>query len=278
MIQNSSWVSEGQFGIIKNQSASLNIEVYNEEWVKRHAKDSSTKRKSEYLVKIIKGLEGNSVLDIGCGSGYLVGMLSKQGYLAMGLDMVPTNIKYAKHHFKGCFMIGGVSTLIKFNLKFDIIVLSHILEHFDNPVEYLQSINPLLRDNGSLVVSVPNKQSYDNQSIWRASRICVICNPNHQVAFTSLSLQGVLLAGGYIPSNIETHTFRGEIINGLVIGIGRKLITGKKSNPNDKSLVGKKTSSIIVKLCELIPSDKLDRISEKNMRGSDLIIVANKKW
>lgn len=39
--------------------------------------------------------------------------------------------------------------------KFDVIILSHSLEHMDNPIETLTAARNLLRDNGKIVVQIP---------------------------------------------------------------------------------------------------------------------------
>lgn len=44
--------------------------------------------------------------------------------------------------------------------KYDIILGLHILEHLNNPVEYLKRIKPLLKKNGSIIIEVPNLDSY----------------------------------------------------------------------------------------------------------------------
>jgi len=40
--------------------------------------------------------------------------------------------------------------------QFDFVVLFHVLEHIPDPVRFLQSLRPLLRLDGRLIVEVPN--------------------------------------------------------------------------------------------------------------------------
>ena len=41
------------------------------------------------------------------------------------------------------------------------ITLWHVLEHIENLTEYIASLKKLLKENGTLVVAVPNYKSYD---------------------------------------------------------------------------------------------------------------------
>lgn len=45
------------------------------------------------------------------------------------------------------------------NIKFDTILALHILEHLDNPIDFLKTLKLLLADNGKIIIVVPNAES-----------------------------------------------------------------------------------------------------------------------
>lgn len=100
------------------------------------------------------------ILDIGCGSGHAVTrFLGKQGDEVFGIDMFPPNIDYAMAHFKNDglrFAHTDVNSLSVDGRRFDIVVMSDVLEHLDNPGAVLETTAKLLPHGGRLIVTVPN--------------------------------------------------------------------------------------------------------------------------
>lgn len=102
--------------------------------------------------------KGDLALELGPASGFMTKQLVKefkQLHIVEGserlLQQIPDFDNMVKHH----------SFFEDFNtdLKFDTIIMSHVLEHISNPVEVLQKIKNWLSDDGVLLVSVPNAKS-----------------------------------------------------------------------------------------------------------------------
>jgi SAM-dependent methyltransferase len=86
-----------------------------------------------------------SILDIGCGKDQLhVKEMKKAGF---------TNI-YTCDFFDDCDYKGKF-TDIEFDRQFDVIWCSHCLEHQPNPNLFLSHINSVLKENGTLFITVP---------------------------------------------------------------------------------------------------------------------------
>ena len=67
------------------------------------------------------------------------------------IDQIPDYPNIIKH----CSMFEDFQT----DLKFDTIIMSHVLEHIEKPIEVLSRIRDWLADDGVFVVSVPNAKS-----------------------------------------------------------------------------------------------------------------------
>jgi len=83
-----------------------------------------------------------TVLDIGCGNGALTYDLKTKCTFVYAIDQNPTNISIAKQKYycNGIKYLCGDATSYNFDIKFDAIILSNVLEHITNRVEFLRSI------------------------------------------------------------------------------------------------------------------------------------------
>lgn len=97
---------------------------------------------------------GASILDVGCGRGELIGMLSAEGYAVTGCDADEECVRLSSRHAKVEKLDIREISAERFEDKFDCVLMSHVLEHVDNPRETLTRLAGLT-DN-LLIVSVPN--------------------------------------------------------------------------------------------------------------------------
>lgn len=100
------------------------------------------------------------VLDVGCATGLLGKRLKEQKspiFLA-GIEKDRKMVKIAKH-FYDTIIVADLEQLNSLPFKkkfFEVIVLSDVLEHLANPLLTLKTIIPYLKNDGFLLISVPN--------------------------------------------------------------------------------------------------------------------------
>lgn len=115
---------------------------------------------------------GNStVLDVGCASGVIGKFLHEhKACKVYGIEMDQESISLAKktncYEKLYSFDISNKETenyknFFKENLKFDYIVFSDVLEHLVFPAEVLYEFRNLLKENGRILISIPNIAHYD---------------------------------------------------------------------------------------------------------------------
>jgi len=84
----------------------------------------------------------DTVLDIGCGNGALTFDVAKKAKRIIGIDLSKKNIKIAKEKFsrENIEYIQGDILKSLPDEKFDVIILSNILEHIPNRIEFLENL------------------------------------------------------------------------------------------------------------------------------------------
>lgn len=128
---------------------------------------------------------GSSVLECGCSTGYMTRYMTE----IIGADV--SIIEYDEESYNQAiqFAKDGICTdlsedkwLEKFrNQKFDFIVFADVLEHLFEPETVLRKSTILLKDDGKVLISIPNvthndiiMSMYDNR--WRYSSIGLLDN------------------------------------------------------------------------------------------------------
>lgn len=98
------------------------------------------------------------ILDIGCGKGNFLREFSKKFPLwkLTGVEVSENALEFAKKRLSKAKLIEGLFDPKKINQKFDLIVSLGVLEHVENPVEFLKSISECLNENGVIFFDVPN--------------------------------------------------------------------------------------------------------------------------
>lgn len=100
---------------------------------------------------------GKTLLDVGCGGGFMVRAAKEKGFRAQGIEANEELVEWART--KGLDVVrGDVRQLREENKRYDVIVLSAILEHLEHPQLLLESCKEILSDNGLILVS---QASYD---------------------------------------------------------------------------------------------------------------------
>ena len=106
-----------------------------------------------------------NVLDVGCGSLLETFYLSKKGFNVTSLDLNHDLLKqyYKKYNWKGIkkplLTSENLESLLIKKSKFDLILTFDVIEHVEDLEFFLNQLHSLLKINGHIFVSVPNKFS-----------------------------------------------------------------------------------------------------------------------
>jgi len=98
------------------------------------------------------------LLDVGCNEGRGLEFFKAHGFSAEGLELNSRAAEVARS--KGFTVHGSSLEGFASENKYDVIVLSNVLEHSLNPADMLQHIYRLLNSEGQVWISCPNSQSW----------------------------------------------------------------------------------------------------------------------
>jgi len=122
--------------------------------------------REDYFIDFMK-LKGNEkILDIGCGSGTFTRRIAKAypNIKIIGADISEKVIAFARKETKkrkiknASFIVSGINK-INVDVQFDVIIVSHLIEHLEKPLDALNEVKKKLRKGGSLFITTPNYTS-----------------------------------------------------------------------------------------------------------------------
>jgi 2-polyprenyl-3-methyl-5-hydroxy-6-metoxy-1,4-benzoquinol methylase len=181
----------------EKQTSSYSINYSNEEL-------TFIENKSKKIFDIVQNIKNKSLLDVGCGEGYLSRFFLDLDYKVKALDYSDFAIKNHNPTTESCFIKGDVfknlDSIIKDGDKYGIIVLNNVIEHVLDPKNVLDKIHKILDKDGVLVITAPNdfsklqehliKENFINEMNW-------IAPPVHLSYFTLETLSNLVEQSGY---------------------------------------------------------------------------------
>lgn len=105
-------------------------------------------------------LDGNSenLLDAGCSYGYGTQYFKEKAKNTYAIDMDELHVEIASKRYSGInFSVCSVESTTFQSEFFDSIILNDVLEHTNDKIKTLNEMYRLLRRNGMIVISTPNK-------------------------------------------------------------------------------------------------------------------------
>jgi len=109
-------------------------------------------------------LVDKKVLDMGCGSGYGTDLMASIASEVIGIDISEEAINCDRQRYKQeniKFYVGDVTNLdFLEDRQFDVIVSFEVIEHLTDCAQFLKESRRVLKDDGILIISTPNKKYF----------------------------------------------------------------------------------------------------------------------
>jgi len=144
---------------------------------------------------------GGSLLDVGCGNGDFLLRMKHLGWNAQGIDPDPLAVLAAQE--RGLSVQTSSLDEAGFPDKsFDVITMSHVIEHVPDPIELLKECRRVLKKGGQLILLTPNPESLGRRAFgywwygWEP--------PRHLMIFSAPLLQGCVEKAGLVTIQAAT--------------------------------------------------------------------------
>lgn len=155
-----------------------------------------------------------SILDIGCGEGYLLNFFYKKGFEVLGIDFSRYGIVNNNPEMMNYFLQGNceqiLEDLIKQGQKYTIINMDQSLDMMRNPFRVLKLCRNLLSDSGILVVKVANNYSILQEYLLEKGKVDTeywLDEEGHPYYFNKDGLCEFLKEVGFKCTNIYGESF-----------------------------------------------------------------------
>lgn len=146
-------------------------------------------------IMMLPYVNGGRILDIGCGRGEFLNLMKSLGWEVMGVEVDAKAAQAAKESFKIPVVTNSFEDTSFPEGSFDAITLHHVIEHLEEPLQYLKKCFQLLKPQGKLVIVTPNIDSLASSIL---KRDCVHFSPPwHIYLFSQKALSGIIRDTGF---------------------------------------------------------------------------------
>ena len=225
---------------------------------------SGRRADTEFAAFYQHGMPGGRLLDVGCGSGKAVRRLRELGWDARGLERDPVAVHAARA--AGVPVEQGDMATTPFPAAtFDVVTLSHVIEHVHDPVALLRQCRRVLRPGGRVVVVTPNADSWLHRRYGRRWR--GLEPPRHLHVFTLASLRHLACLADLDVVRLGT-TVRGA--NSAAIAAAALRREGRADPASDPS---RRTRAA----AELVQQVAAWRLHARPGQGEELVLEATRR-
>ena len=163
----------------------------NTAWALEHLRDLRTKENY------------TSLFEFGASQGAFLYLASKEGYRVHGVELASASIRYGHEHL-------GLTRELERGVwrarrddeaPVDAVCAFEVLEHSEDPIEFLKMMRSWARPGGSLLISVPNGRRI---SVRLGRREPQDFPPHHLMYWTAHSLETAVMRVGLTPIEVIT--------------------------------------------------------------------------
>ncbi len=150
------------------------------------------------------GRSPRRLLDVGAHAGRFLHLASRAGWRAEGIELGPRTAAFAAAHTGVPVHQVNAAELASYGRRYDVIVLTDVLEHIPRPVDVLSTLALLLEPNGVIAVKVPCGPSQVIKeralSAFTSHRATIADNLVHVNHFSPRSLRLAMQRAGFATS------------------------------------------------------------------------------
>lgn len=151
-------VEDQKTGLVYNEAFRPELMTYDAHYQNEQAVSPRFRAHLETVSQIVESCIGrDSIVEIGCGKGYFLEMLLGKGFDVTGFDPIyeGNNLRVIKHFFGPDVGIRAKG-----------LILRHVLEHIQNPFEFLLQLKQANGGGGRIYIEVPRFDWICERRAW----------------------------------------------------------------------------------------------------------------
>jgi SAM-dependent methyltransferase len=145
-------------GLVFNRDFRPELMQYDSNYQNEQAVSGVFRGHLKNVLSIVEShFKGQSLIEVGCGKGHFLELLQSAGFKITGLDPAyeGSNTAIIKEYFQP-----------ETGLHADGIILRHVLEHVQNPIEFLKKIRDSNGGTGKIYIEVPCLDWISDRRAW----------------------------------------------------------------------------------------------------------------
>jgi len=125
-------------------------------------------QRGKYDVVLANIPNADRILDVGCGTGMLLGPLGERARLVVGVDMSVKMLRAAKKRAPSAFLVLADADHLPFaDGSFDVTVSVSLLQNMPDPSKTVREVARVLQPNGiAIITSLKRKHSQRQLATW----------------------------------------------------------------------------------------------------------------
>lgn len=173
-------------------------------------------------VMFLPACPGGRLLDIGCGSGQFLLRAKSLGWAAEGVDFDPAAVSRARQYGLQVYL-GTLDDQQLASDSYDVITMSHVIEHVPDPLQLLSECHRILKPGGRLAALTPNADSIAHRRF--RENWFYFDTPRHLQVFNARGLARLAREAGFASTETtsDCHGAAFNFVNGPIIRRGESI-------------------------------------------------------
>lgn len=146
----------------------------------------------------------NRLLEVGFGAGAMLRAARDDGWQTVGIEQSTLAVEQALRHGLGDVIQEDFRSAQLEERGFDVVVMSELIEHIPEPLEFLRVANRVLRPGGVLYLTTPHGHGVSGRILGAGWSVCA--PPEHLHLFSWRSMGKALDEAGFVSSRVQTRT------------------------------------------------------------------------
>ena len=142
------------------------VQFYDDYWSKNKPLNSLKLRRAtkilEYFTHVKRKINKPEIIDLGCGDGRLAAFIGQFGKTD-AIELSKAAVEHAKIlHPHVNFFQGNVLEYPFKESNYDVVISQEVIEHIEDQEDYVNVCSKVLKKNGYLILTTPNKKAFNH--------------------------------------------------------------------------------------------------------------------